>query len=221
MNEHNLDIANQYNKISNDFDNSRVRIWNSVINFLDNKDSNKTLLECGCGNGKNMIYANSIGYKTKGFDISNKLLDICKDKNLDVYYSDVLNINKKEKYNKIIAIAILHHLKTEELQIEAIKKLIACLEKDGKLLVSFWSKEKTSNKTDTNLKKTEKDYRNFNLGPNLVDWKLKDNIVIKRFYYIHDYDSILNLANNVIYTNKKTNFTIFWELQNWFILFTL
>ncbi len=55
MNKHNLIVANQYDIISNTFDNSRVRIWNSVTNFLTNNCENKTLLESGCGNGKNMI----------------------------------------------------------------------------------------------------------------------------------------------------------------------
>jgi|UniRef100_A0A6C0JNW5 2-polyprenyl-3-methyl-5-hydroxy-6-metoxy-1,4-benzoquinol methylase len=216
MNKHNLIVANQYDIISNTFDNSRVRIWNSVTNFLTNNCENKTLLESGCGNGKNMIFANSLGYKTKGFDISNKLLDICKEKDLDVYYSDVLDMDKTLKYDKILSIAVLHHLENEEMQKQAINNLLECLNQNGELLVSFWSKEKTFN--TTTLKKTEKDYRNFNIGPNLVDWKLKDN-TIKRFYYIHDYDSILALANNINSKNSNINFSLYWELQNWFIHF--
>ena len=82
MNQHNIIIANQYNIISNEFDNSRVRIWNTVKNFLQHINiNNKKLLDAGCGNGKNMIYANNIGYDTIGFDISNELLNICKKKN--------------------------------------------------------------------------------------------------------------------------------------------
>ena len=102
------------------------------------------------------------------------------------------------------------------MQKQAINNLLECLNQNGELLVSFWSKEKTFN--TTTLKKTEKDYRNFNIGPNLVDWKLKDN-TIKRFYYIHDYDSILALANNINSKNSNINFSLYWELQNWFIHF--
>ena len=73
MNNHNKLIASQYNIISKVFDNSRVRIWNNVKQFLLDKDNIKiihnnidntnTLLDCGCGNGKNMIYAQSLGYQ--------------------------------------------------------------------------------------------------------------------------------------------------------------
>ena len=56
MNAHNKTIANQYDIICDSFDNSRVRIWNNVKNFLlDSQDFNENLLDCGCGNSINMI----------------------------------------------------------------------------------------------------------------------------------------------------------------------
>ena len=233
MNNHNKLIANQYNIISKVFDNSRVRIWNNVKQFLlDNQVSNNkssTLLDCGCGNGKNMIYAQSLGYYSEGFDISNNLLDICKNKGLNVYYQDVLNINAvniNKKYNKIISIAVLHHLQTFEEQIVAIKNLYDCLDSNGKLLVSFWSKEKSLDDIEdtnyinnpnifNNTNNSKSDSRDFVTGPNYVDWKLDKENIIKRYYYIHDYNSIRKLAENI---NAK--YAISWEQQNWFILFS-
>jgi tRNA (uracil-5-)-methyltransferase TRM9 len=212
MNTHNNKIANQYDLIYKSFDTSRVRIWNNVKLFLSNYNENDTLLDCGCGNGKNMVYANNLGYNCVGYDISKKLLDICISKNLNVYYSDVLNMDFDKKYDKIISIAVLHHLETFDEQILAINNLLKCLKDNGTLLVSFWSKEKKFNNTD--IHKNQNDYRNFNNGANYVDWKLDKNNIIKRYYYIHDYDSILKLV-------KKLNvkYIIAWELQNWFIIF--
>ena len=107
MNTHNKTIANQYDIICDSFDNSRVRIWNNVkIFLLDGKDSNENLLDCGCGNGKNMLYANSLGYTSEGFDISDNLLYICHNKGLNVFYQDVLNLKLEKKYDKIISIAV-------------------------------------------------------------------------------------------------------------------
>jgi len=212
MNNHNKNIANQYNLIYKSFDTSRVRIWNNVKLFLSNYNNNDKLLDCGCGNGKNMIYANNIGYNCEGYDISTNLLNICISKKLNVYYSDVLNMNLDKKYDKIIAIAVLHHLETLEEQILAIDNLLKCLNDNGTLLISFWSKEIDFNNT-TN-KKNKEDYRTFNKGANLVDWKLDNKIVIKRYYYIHDYDSILELVKKI-----NVKYIITWELQNWFIIF--
>ena len=212
MNNHNKNIANQYNLIYKSFDTSRVRIWNNVKLFLSNYNNNDKLLDCGCGNGKNMIYANNIGYNCEGYDISTNLLNICILKKLNVYYSDVLNMNLDKKYDKIIAIAVLHHLETLEEQILAIDNLLKCLNDNGTLLISFWSKEIEFNNT-TN-KKNKDDYRKFNKGVNLVDWKLDNKTVIKRYYYIHDYDSILELVKKI-----NVKYSITWELQNWFIIF--
>jgi len=245
MNIHNKLIASQYNIISKVFDNSRVRIWNNVKQFLleDQARTANTLLDCGCGNGKNMIYAQSLGYHSDGFDISNNLLDICKNKGLNVYYQDVLNLNITKKYNKIISIAVLHHLQTFEEQVAAIKILCDCLDNNGKLLVSFWSKEKTledikeycqdspgsqgspgspgsqgspgSPGITANDVGRKSDSRDFVQGPNYVSWKLDSENIIQRFYYIHDYKSIQELAKNI-----NVKYTISWEQQNWFILFT-
>tara|TARA_B110001450_G_scaffold7_1_gene30 strand:+ start:11391 stop:12035 length:645 start_codon:yes stop_codon:yes gene_type:complete len=212
MNFHNNIIANQYDLIATSFDNSRVRIWNTVKEFLNNYNTNDTLLDCGCGNGKNMIYANKIGYNSEGFDISNNLLNICITKNLNVYYNDVLNFKSNKKYNKIIAIATLHHLETIKEQKIAIINLFNSLSDNGSLLVSFWSKEKNFN--EENYIKNKIDYRNFESGPNYVKWKLSPDNIINRFYYIHNYNSINNLAESLGY-----NYIITWELQNWFILF--
>ena len=65
---------------------------------------------------------------------------------------------------------------------------------------------------------TEKsDCRNFAVGANYVDWKLNNENIVKRYYYIHDYNSIRELASNVKVSN--IDYTITWEEQNWFILF--
>ena len=75
MNKHNKNVANQYNLIYKSFDTSRVRIWNNVKLFLSHYNHNDILLDCGCGNGKNMIYANNLGYNCEGYDISTNLLN--------------------------------------------------------------------------------------------------------------------------------------------------
>ena len=214
MNKHNSNIADQYDIISESFDNSRIRIWNNVKIFLnnDNNNDNKYLLDCGCGNGKNMVYAKTLGYKCKGFDISNNLINLFKKKNLDVYYADILDNKNDFKYDKILAIAILHHLENEQLQKIAILNMLNKLNNNGKLLLSFWSQEK--NYDNSKLKKNILDYREFKTGVNYVKWKLDKNNIIERFYYIHNYNTIINLANSIGY-----RYEINWELQNWFILF--
>jgi hypothetical protein len=119
----------------------------------------------------------------------------------------------EKKYDKIISIAVLHHLETLEEHIAAIRNLCDCLCENGKLLVSFWSLEKCFNELNVN----KSDCRNFAIGANYVDWKLTNDNIIKRYYYIHDYNSIQLLAKKINISN--ITYTITWEEQNWFILF--
>jgi ubiquinone/menaquinone biosynthesis C-methylase UbiE len=53
-----LSIEQVYNKIAKEFDKTRVSVWSSVKNFLDALPVESTVLDIGCGNGKNMLYRN-------------------------------------------------------------------------------------------------------------------------------------------------------------------
>ena len=87
-----IDIAEQYDNISKDFDRSRVRIWNAVKDFLQPTKDNLKLLDAGCGNGKNMMYAIKHGYITKGFDISK----------FSIQLSTVLYIQQSQKGGELV-----------------------------------------------------------------------------------------------------------------------
>jgi 2-polyprenyl-3-methyl-5-hydroxy-6-metoxy-1,4-benzoquinol methylase len=109
-------------------------------------------------------------------------------------------------FDKILCIAVLHHLETIEFQSIAIINMINCLNKSGSLLISVWSYEKYNTS-----EKNKNDYRNFELGGNLVKW---ENI-LERFYFIHNKETFTNMLENI---KIKTNcsYEVFWEKQNWF-----
>ena len=65
------------------------------------------------------------------------------------------------------------------------------------------------------LNNNKSDSRDFVVGANYVDWKLDKSTIIKRYYYIHDYQSISELAKSF-----NIDYNISWEMQNWFITFT-
>jgi SAM-dependent methyltransferase len=204
-----INIAQQYDNISKDFDRSRIRIWNAVKDFLPAIKDNLKLLDAGCGNGKNMIYAINQGYITRGFDISNNLLEISRKKNLDVYYNNILDIND-DLYDKIICIAVIHHINDVNKQKEAIINLINQLVLRGELLISVWSYEIILDKERKNNKQLN-DYRNFIVGHNFFKWNNKCD----RYYYIHDYNSFSLLIKSVS-EECNISYEITYEKQNWF-----
>jgi SAM-dependent methyltransferase len=217
INAHSKLIADQYDIISDEFDCSRVRIWNKVNQFLTkhNKIFKKSLLDAGVGNGKNLIFANNLNYHTLGIDISEKLLQICRKKNIEVHNVDVLDLypHMFGKFDIIISIAVIHHLKTIESQIQAIVNMLNCLVNNGHLLISVWSHETIDIFSE---KSEEIECRNFDIGPNIVEWNSKNKQTkIDRFYFIHDFVSFYVMMCQVSEI-VPISFAISWEKQNWF-----
>ena len=73
-----------YNNNYEKFDNSRYSIWKAVRNFVDNIAEDSLVLDAGCGNGKNMLYMQARDIKVIGIDFCDRLLNICKEKVLNV-----------------------------------------------------------------------------------------------------------------------------------------
>ena len=82
-------VKDFYNSYSKRFSQTRYSVWDVVKNFNNSINPNSKILDAGCGNGKNMVYLQNEGHTVKGVDFSDSLLDICKEKSLDVQYSDI------------------------------------------------------------------------------------------------------------------------------------
>ena len=190
---HNIKIAQHYDIISKEFDDSRVRIWNNVQQFIK-KGGDRRLLDVGVGNGKNIQFAQQYGYKCVGIDISDNLLKICKNKGLDVHACDMIDLTTHHfgLFDDILCIASLHHLENIEEQKNAIEKMYLCLNNSGRLLVSTWSYE--------SIQTGEKSmYRDFEIGPNIVKWMSKTKeYQVDRFYYIHNYETFNEMFDAIL-----------------------
>lgn len=199
-------IKEVYNKISNDFDITRYRVWTCTSDFFDLIEKNTIGLEVGCGNGKNMIYANNLNknIKVKGIDISDKFVEICKKKNLDVEQGDMIKLlYEDESFDFVFSIAVLHHLDKEELRVEALKEMFRVCKKDGIIFVLVWAFDQ---EPDSKRKFTKTD--------ELVSWKSReDGQTYFRYYHLY-------LKDELEKEFSKTNFQYsiiknFYEKGNW------
>lgn len=191
-----------YSSFAKEFDHSRFSVWKCVQTFLSSieKPFEKKLLDAGCGNGKNMLYANKLEFQTNGFDVCSELVSICKSKSLNVYESDILS-EIKEKYNVIICIAVIHHLKTEDERNKVLLNLYNALKPGGKLLVTAWSFELFDYSEGKLFEKP---------GDNIVGWNKK----AERYYYIYDEKDWKHQMKWLELMNKS-KIEITWEKQNW------
>lgn len=172
------DIEKFYDSIADEFDKSRVRLWNCVINFINNFSSNSFILDVGCGNGKYMNYRNDINIK--GIDISQELVKICIDKGFDVIKGNMTNLPfKNDEFDGILCVAAYHHLDNDEDRKKCLKEFYRILKKGGMCFIEVWAKEQdkdSCNKNCENLKEKS----------NLIKWtSSKTGEIYYRYYNIY------------------------------------
>ena len=128
--------------------------------FVDLMSENCKVLDAGCGNGKNMIYIKNKFIEVVGIDFSEKLIEICKNKSLNVINADIRNLPFKDNsFNFVMSIAVIHHLSCEEDRYKSINEMLRVCKPGGKVLISLWAFEQP-----------EKSRFNFILGDNYVKW---------------------------------------------------
>ncbi len=178
-------VKNIYENISNEFSEKRMTKWNWIDNFIYSFPKYSTLLDLGCGSGRNMEYND---YNFYGIDNCINFINIANKKNLNVLLSDMTKIPfNNNTFDGIIIIASFHHLSTIERRKKCLQELNRTLNKTGKILLSIWSINQSHNKKLNNK---------FNYGDNIVPFKdNKGNILGNRYYYIFKIDEIIELLS--------------------------
>lgn len=191
------EVKDFYDRHWQRFDVSRVRIWKCVKEFTSTLLKNSTVLDVGCGNGKNVKYLLDNDIKAYGIDFSEKLVEVCKRKKLDVKVGNALDIPFDDNsFDNVISIAVIHHLQKEEDRIKAINEMIRVCKNNGKILVSVWAVEQSGQEVQN---------RTFVYGDNLVKWENDE-----RYYFIYDEEHIKKFVKNFNVTN------LVWERGNWY-----
>ena len=197
-----INVKGVYNKIAEEFSNTRYRPWTCVESFLDNVEVGCKIGDIGCGNGKNMKYR--VDCENYGCDFSEELVKICKSDKLNVVYGDILSIPFEDKqFDYTICIAVIHHLSTPEKRKKAIDEVIRVTKKGGRILLLVWA-----------LEQPENSRRKFKKQDNMVTWKdKKGNLMGERYYYVFKKDELENLINDSV-----TIVESFYELGNWGVI---
>jgi alkylated DNA repair protein alkB family protein 8 len=190
-------VTNVYGKIAPYFNERRVFTWSWIANFINSIEHNSTILDIGCGNGRNM---QNPKYNFIGLDLCHEFVDMCNKRGMTCMYGDMCNMPiESNSMDAIISIASFHHLSNKERRISALNEIKRVLKPDGKILLSVWSIEQP--------KKTRRTFTKY--GDTIVSWNQygKD---YDRFYYIFRLDEIRNLF-------KETNIEIVdyqWDCGN-------
>jgi cyclopropane fatty-acyl-phospholipid synthase-like methyltransferase len=168
-----------------------------IKNIISNLslNSNETVLDLGCGNGRHSISLSEHFKLVDGIDISSENITLAKKnkiENLKFFISDMRNFDTKTKYGYIFNLfTSFGYFKKNEDNINVLKKCNNHLKKDGLLFIDFLNSEKIK-MTINGLKETINfDGIKFNIHKKIVD-----NYVVKTIEII-DGDLTFNFQEKV------------------------
>ena len=207
-------VINVYRDISGHFSDTRNSVWDGVKQFLEKQDMNSSGFEIGCGNGKNMHYAEELGHSITGIDTCIQFIRECNKNRLKAHIGNAVDQTYTDNsFDYCISIAVFHHLSSNEARTKAFMNMIDIIRPGGKGLITVWAAEQDgfSNKK-------------FKAGDNIVKWHKPYDIdnkrhyeIYDRYYYVYTEDMFKcyikefeNIKIDIIYNQKG----------NWFCEFT-
>ena len=143
-----------YDSISQHFSCTRKIIWPKVNDFINQFEKGSTILDIGCGNGKNMGTREDCQYV--GIDTCINLINQAEEKkNCKYFKGNCLDIpleNNSIEY--VMSIAVIHHLSSVERRLKALQEIERVLKIGGKALIYVWAyeQEKFKNETSQDVK---------------------------------------------------------------------
>lgn len=93
---------------------------------------NPSIVSIGCGNGTELQFLQSKGRVT-GLDIDSQVVTHCKAKGFDVIQADLLNNALSERFDIVVAMDIVEHIKDDQ---KAIQALYALLKPGGSVIIT-------------------------------------------------------------------------------------
>ena len=178
-------VTNVYNTIAHHFSDTRSYTWSWITDFVKSIPTGATIYDIGCGSGRNMNYD---GYKFVGVDSSSAFVDMCIANKQHAVKASMTDLPfDDDTTDAVMCIAAFHHLSTEERRMKALSEMTRVLKKNGRILLSVWSKQQP--------KKTRRVFETY--GDVIVPWTTHDGNKIDRYYYIFELDELANLFKKV------------------------
>jgi 2-polyprenyl-3-methyl-5-hydroxy-6-metoxy-1,4-benzoquinol methylase len=102
-----------------------LKVYDKLLDEFEKYRNTNRLLDIGCGVGFLLEQAKKRGWDIYGTEYSQKAIDICRDKGIEMKKGsiDSSTFNKKD-FDVIISIEVIEHLNNPNREIEEIKKLL-------------------------------------------------------------------------------------------------
>lgn len=197
-------VHDVYESIAAHFNETRYKPWAGVRSFLKLVPSGSTILEIGCGNGKNLgERPDCIVY---GCDPCKSLLEFAQTQHPAAHLCIANGLAlpyKTASMDVVISIAVFHHLTTTGDRRQFLQELARVYNGRGGGMITVMSPELI-----------EKFWTP--LGPKgdyFVPWTNKhDGIVYQRYYHVFEKEEIVELFKDILPIRDLTS-----ECGNWYV----
>ena len=180
-----------WDTIAKSFDSTRRKPWVQCLDFIDELSSQAIVADLGCGNGRHLLPCAEHCKTAIGVDISQKLLQISKQKtkernlqNVLFIHGDVRNIPLKDSsIDALLYIASLHSIKGRNERIRSLQEVSRILKQNGTALISVWSRWQDKYRNYF-LKQFFTRNRSMEFGDIDIHWR-QHGLNIPRFYHLY------------------------------------
>jgi len=141
-------IRDDYNRIAKEWDLSRHRPSQMKIDLVREAESDMAVLDAGCGNGMMLPYILQRGAFYFGLDISDKLIEIARERYAQEIEEGKANFVvgeatelpfKDDEFDFVISFAVLHHLPSPETRKEFFSEIYRVTRPGGKVKITVWN----------------------------------------------------------------------------------
>jgi len=184
-------VRKNYEDIADQFSETRKKyIWPELSELTKEIREDNNVLDVGCGNGRLLEVLQNKKVNYLGVDNSSKLLELARAKYPAMKFveGDILDLSKIPEINfdYVFCIAVLQHIPSKRLQIDAVKQLRNKVNESGKVVLTVWNMWSQKKFRDLIIKffllKLIKKNK-MDLGDVLFDWKNAQGMSISRRYY--------------------------------------
>ncbi len=141
-----------YDRMAEKFSGTRNFFWSDLEFIQDHIQAGDRVLDFGCGNGRFLEILRDKKIEYSGVDISQQLIDLAREK----YPEFHRNFSKTclpagrisgqcslafpdNFFNKIVSIAVFHHLPDKQFRLDMIKELYRITNPGGEIIVTVWN----------------------------------------------------------------------------------
>lgn len=186
-------VKKSYENIADDFDKTRYYCWTGVKRFIDSLPPNSKILDAGCGNGRNMMLRNDVDFT--GVDTCEKLVEICRNKNLNTHVADIRNLPfAPNSFDALICVAVLGHVSNYEDRLAAINECVRVVRPGGKIFFQLWSTDAIGRNKIPNKFQPINDKNDY-----FVLW---GDMMVKRYYHLFDIADTTEMFGKISNINK-------------------